>query len=218
MGNIIKIPIVNTGLRTDYNSPLWDDWSVTQGLVNGSEYTPVNSLQTETSGDGQGLIVNFFHETGGSFTLENGPNSNTVDYKVGDVVFFTIPAGNPDLQNENEFTISTTLTEDMISYEGDKMQYLPVFDSLAGLIATVVPPSSGNVDGYWQIPKFWGSHSNCWRININGVTNDNRVLITQSINRAFIKAAQKTNSHPTIELPSGVTCSSVDSSDFQIPS
>ncbi len=218
MGNIIKIPTTNTGLRTDFNSPLWDNWSATQGSVNGNDYTEVSSLQTETSGDGQGLIINFFHEEGGTFTIEKGPNSSSVDYKVGDVVFVTIPAGNSALQNEEPFTISTTITLDMISYEGDKMQYMPVFDSLGGLTATVVPPSSGDVDGYWQIPKFWGSHSSCWRININGVTNDNRVLITQSINRAFIEAAQKSNSHPTIELPTGVTCSSVDYQSFETPS
>ena len=219
MGNIIKIPTTNNGLNTNQSSPLWneDNWVAVDGSVNGQQYSGLyNGVPIDTDGDGSGLSVEFQLLLPPEFRLSLYYESEPTGYKVGDRLFFTVPAGS-NLGNEYEFTMQTTITEDMLTYESDKMQYLPVFDSLNGLVLTVVPPPIG-INNYWQIPKAWGNNEGCWKINITGGNDDNRVLITKAINEVFIKAAQSPNSHPTLELPIGVTCDSVDQAEFQFQS
>ena len=220
MANIIKIATTNDGLDLSNNGPLMQGpWTVIDGEISGTNFASAQNLQTETDGNGQGLIINFYFNQVPDFLVENSFNTtSTSGYKVGDQISFTVESGT--VGNEFAFTIAITLTVEMLSFEGDKVQYMPVFDANQGFTLNVVPPSSVGVSGqfYWQIPNLWGNHNNCWRINIIGTTSSNRVLITDSINKAFAKAAQAPNSHPTIKLPNGVACSSVEWANFQQPS
>lgn len=221
MANIIKIATTNDGLNLSTNGPLMQGpWTVIDGEIGGTDFASATNLQTETDGNGQGLIINFYFNEAPDFQVENSfDTTSTSGYKVGDQISFTVEAGT--VGNTEAFTIAITLTLEMLSFEGDKVQYMPVFDANQGFTLNVVPPSSaGDSSGqfYWQIPNIWGSHDNCWRINIIGATSSNRVLITDSINKAFSKAAQAPNSHPTIKLPNGVACSNVQWAGFQQPS
>jgi hypothetical protein len=218
MGNIIKIPTTNSKLDTGNQSPLWnvDNWVVVDGSVNGQEYFSLYNVPVETDGGGSGLALEFTLMEFPQYQINRSYQSQATGYEIGDTLFFTVPAGS-ELGNEYAFTLQTTITESMMTYEGDKMQYLPVFDSLNGLVLTVVPPPIG-INNFWQIAKAWGNNAGCWKINITGGNDDNRVLITKAINEVFIKAAQSPNSHPTLELPIGVTCDSVDEESLDIQS
>ncbi len=210
MGNIIKIPTLGGSLKTGY-SPLIesDSWQAIEGEVNGvSFFTTVPNLATETDGNGGGLILNFTLYEDLDFDL-NIPNGTiATGYEVGDTISFTVPAGSP-VGNETAFTLETVVTEDMIAFEGDKVQYAPVFNQL-GLTLLVIPPPD-NLYDYWQVAQVFANHSVAWRINILGGNAGNRVTITNRITEAFSKACQDLNSHPTLELPAGVFCSSVES-------
>jgi len=216
MGNIIKIPTTNTGLNLQNGSPLLDtnNWVLTEGAVGGNNYTN-QPVTTTTDGDGQGFVFGFYFYENGEWEFSVNSTITTVNYKVGDKIFFTIEEGSQPLNPENTFSFETTITASMLSNEGDKMQYLPVFSSLNGIVLTVIPPPTG-LSNYWQIPKPWGGHENCWRINIDGGTDTNRAVITKAINEVFIEAAQAPNSHPTLRLPNGITCSGVDYTQIQI--
>ena len=190
MGNIIKIPTLNTDLNLRDGSQLLNsqNWTVVDGEINGEVYAnTANYIPTTTNGNGNGLaiLVQLLDEP--NFQLSADTNLQAIGYEVGDVITLTIPSGTPNLFNENGFTLQTTVTQAMFSFEGDKVQYAPVFHNGLGLTLTVIPPPDGTYD-YWQVAQISNSHSNAWRINISGGNADNRVRITRSINEAFRKA------------------------------
>lgn len=214
MGNIIKIPTINNDLNLSFGSELLNsqNWIVVDGEINGNDFSSNNSpISTTTNGSGSGLSITFQMESQPNFVLFGDNNSPTIGYKVGDVITLTIPANTPNLDNITEFILQTTLTQDMFSNEGDKIQYLPVFDALQGQTFSVIPPLS-TLNDFWFIVVQWGNRNspNAWKININGGNAANRSAITNSISSVFIEGATKPNSHPTLELPTGVTCQSVE--------
>lgn len=215
MGNIIKIPTINSSLNVGFGSELMNpqNWTVTDGAINGTNFQATESyISTTTNGSGSGLSIRFAINSP-SFELEGDQSSTTTGYEVGDVITLTIPAETSNLSNESAFTLQTTLTETMFLNENDKIQYLPVFNALQGQTFCVIPPPS-TLNDSWYIVTQWGNNGggteNAWKININGGNAVNRLAITKSVSSAFIEAARKPNSHPTLKLPTGVTCESVE--------
>ena len=207
-------------LDTSNNSPLFSNssWELTDGEFNGNLFQRVSDLVTQTDGDGEGLILNFYAFNFEPQNLEiNAPTVVTSGYEVGDIVFLTVPANSPGLENATAFTIATVITEDMIAFEGDKIQYAPVFHNELGLTLLVLPPPD-NLYDYWEVVQVFASHKVSWRINIQGGNAGNRVRITNHITEAFRRAAQDSNSHPTLELPAGVSCVTVESKQTNIRS